>query len=268
VRASPEMAHGFDYRQVRATSWALLAVAAADLVLWVASGSGSLPSLPVELTRASAFVFAGAVLQVVSRNRLVVVAALLLTGPSLLELLAHGGGVLGLDLSDTDPISLLYQLDWLCTLAGAALLGAAIGGVRTSRGWVAVILGLLMASLGVAQYLSLLAEYGASAPSGALVMESLAGQFVLVGWAYLLGAALERSWWLTAIGALLALGWVVALWLLSGLAPATPGSSAPDWLVALLGLIELAGWVMLIIAAVIELPALNVARRAVEPTVQ
>jgi hypothetical protein len=221
---------------------------------------------PARLASAAPFVFAAVIVQLARRNRLLTIGAVALAVAPLIDLLAQLVDQLLPQLRSVDPLSLPLQFAWLFTLIGALLIAAALGGIRSSLGWAVVVTGLLMMSLGVAQNIMFAGTYLGSGEGDfplVPVLISIAGQSVLVGWAYLLGAALERRTWLTALGAALTLAWVPALWILPSLAPTSAGSDNPWWLIAILAALELGSWVLLICGALFELPSLS-RRRNVE----
>ena len=225
--------------------------------------AGMLPGLAA----AGTIVFVAVVFQRLEANRRLTTGALLLTIEPIVMLavlLAWGTWNVVGDWGDAVFFAarLAVGSAWIFTLAGMVVIGLALGGVHTRRGWAMVGLGALLAAIDIVQYLLLIANGSAAAvPPEALVLGFLR-QSVLLAEGYLLGAAVERGFRLFALGAALQLvqfGLFVAL---NAFLPATLQAQSGMGLLWVVDLIGLAAAVALIAGALRELPALGDGRPA------
>jgi hypothetical protein len=225
--------------------------------------AGVLPGLAA----AGTIVFVAVVFQRLEANRRLTAGALLLTVEPIVMLtvlLAWGTWNVVGDWGDAVFFAarLAVGLAWIFTLAGMVVIGLALGGVHTRRGWAMVGLGALLAAIDIIQYLLLIANGSAAGvPPEDLVLGFLR-QSVLLAEGYLLGAAVERGFRLFALGAALQLvqfGLFVAL---NAFLPATPQAQPGTGLLWVVDLIGLASAVGLIAGALRELPALGDGRQA------
>lgn len=244
-----------DIRSIPIGVWPLLGLAIADVILRLQSRDRllELTELASLFVVAAPFAFAAAVVYVAPADRRFVLGAIAMAVPELLivlEMLLTPGFVNLLQ--DIEWTRLRVDVGWILSLGGLLLTGLALGGVKTRLGWAVVAVGAALFLIGVAWYASYVAAnpLPEGLPIEYLPISLLAGS-VVVGWAYLLGAALERGLRAITIGAVLILG-LAALNVVSTVFPtAVPQSDFGALLT--LTVVHLTAWVALIVGALTEL---------------
>ncbi len=243
-------------------TWLLLALALVVFTQQISVSYDELAGVLPGLAVAAMVVFVAVVFQLYEANRLLTAGALLLTVEPIVMLavllLWGTWNVVG-DWGDAVYFAarLAVGSAWIFTAVGMVVIGVALGGVRTRLGWAMVGLGVLLAAVGVTQYLLIVASGGAASVPALDILLGFAHQAVLIAMGYLLGAAVDRGFRFMALGAALQLLQVAALFALNGLVPATPDAQQGITLVWIVDLIAFAAAVALILGALRELPILR-----------
>ncbi len=243
-------------------TWLLLALALVLFTQQISANYDELAGILPGLAAAATIVFVAVIFQLYEANRRLTAGALLLAVEPIIMLavlLAWGTWNVVGDWGDAVFFAarLAVGLAWVFTLAGMVVIGLALGGVHTRRGWAMVGLGALLAAIDIIQYLLLIANGSAAGVSPEDLVLGLLRQSVLLAEGYLLGAAVERGFRLFALGAALQLvqfGLFVAL---NAFLPATPQAQPGTGLFWLVDLLGLAAAIALIVGAIRELPALG-----------
>ncbi len=249
----------FDYRVVPTMAWLLLGLAALDFVVRFADGAFNPWFVPSQLGSAAVFVFAAALLVSNRPTSLIAVGGLALAVPALFQLGRAALVDLAPQLLPLDLLDTVGAFTWLLTLGGLLAIGVAVGGIHARVGFGALMVGVAVSLAGVAWSLSNLQPFVESMPAWQFV-SNLGGPWVVAGWAFVLGAAIERRFPVIAAGAAIIVAldaWNIlttylAPFLTTYLAPFGPGTNF-DLVNAVTGSILLAAWAMLVAGALTEL---------------
>ena len=244
-----------DIRSIPVGVWPLLGLALLDVFFRAQQLGPSFTGLQAisAAMAAAPFLFAAAAVYVSPVDRRFVYGALALAYVELLAVVGMLFAPARLNVAAWEDIDRFLGLaGWLMTLGGLLLVGLAIGGVRTRFGLASVALGAVLflfaevqvATLGLP---ALAAEFGMPIEQ---VLVSYLAPLVIIGWAYLLGAALDNQRRFLAVGAgiRVALSVVGVLFVIVNPAPGT--DFAPVTL--LMTLAGFVGWAALIAGALTE----------------
>ncbi|MDQ3657972.1 MAG: hypothetical protein M3457_23220, partial [Chloroflexota bacterium] len=205
----------FDVRTIGPVVWVLLAIAVADVSLRIQSASTFLGPLaiPGAVMLAAPFVFAAAVAYVAPADRRFLYGAIAIAVKEFLAILQilFGPRFLGIEAA-SDIVRVVGDAGWLFTLVGLLLIGRALGGVRSRRGWAAVAFGIGVFVLSDAWNASRLISNPALWELFSIeqIVIGFVGPSLVIGWAYVLGAGLDRGLRWIPLGTALILGLTAA----------------------------------------------------------
>jgi hypothetical protein len=262
-----------DIRSIPIAVWPFLILLLANV--WLTVTDFNRPdSVPLSnFLSLAPLVFATAVAYVFPRDRRFLIGAAALALPEIVRTLQL---IFAENFSLSAAISAAIDLNWLANVSGwifeaggLLLFGMALGGIRTRVGWIAVAVGLALFVISRIEYAFNLAGNPLvveTMPAADLALGFLAGSAV-VGWAFLLGAALERGSRALSIGAgILVAIYVVDQALMLVYVLLEPGTTLMPTTWFFSGL-RLVAWAALIYGALTELPRARDARENEPETV-
>lgn len=243
-------------------TWLLLAFALVLFTQQISASYDELAGILPGLAAAGTIVFVAVIFQLYEANRRLTTGALLLTVEPIIMLavlLAWGSWDTVGDWGDAVFFAarLAVGVAWVFTLAGMVVIGLALGGVHTRRGWAMVGLGAALVAIDLIQYLLIIANGSAAGVPPEDIVLGLLRQSVLLAEGFLLGAAVERGFRFFTLGAALQLAQFAVFLALNAFLPATPQAQPGLGLMSVVDVIGLAAAVALIAGAIRELPALQ-----------
>ena len=243
-----------DIGSIPVSFWALLGLAA-----FAGYGSIRQRGLFLDLENAlviylavAPFLFAAAVAFVSPANPRFLLGALALCGSQISLVIGF------IEPSSGDPSvfgaasDLFLSVAWALTFTGLLLIGAALGGISTRRGWAVVgagiALAIVQAAAAIRTFEQTMAEYALGL---SVEPPNLFASTVLVGWAYLLASALDGRRRLSSLAAGLMLGLAAYAIVRIVFLPVTPQNDFAVLNLLLLA-VNVAAWSALILAALTE----------------